>query len=143
MRATKRTSLRPLGPVDRIDVCHPVGLGRDRGCGAWRLGHLLVGVLGARNAYHFGGPPTDYTTRVWPATAADALAELDVEYARWQAGVAGLDAARLADPIGPAEGPWADRSYADLVLHINRELIHHGAEIGLLRDLWAAQAAPR
>jgi hypothetical protein len=26
---------------------------------------------------------------------------------------------------------------ADLVLHINRELIHHGAEISLLRDLYA------
>jgi hypothetical protein len=26
---------------------------------------------------------------------------------------------------------------ATLVLHINRELIHHGAEIALLRDLWA------
>src|SRR5688500_9101295 len=24
---------------------------------AWRLGHLLVGVLGARNATYFGGPP--------------------------------------------------------------------------------------
>ncbi len=103
---------------------------------AWRLGHILVGVLGARNASHFGGPPTDYTTRAWPATAADALAALDVEYERWRAGVAGLDEARLADPIGPAEGPWADRSYADLVLHINRELIHHGAEIALLRDLY-------
>ncbi len=26
---------------------------------------------------------------------------------------------------------------AGLVLHINREAIHHGAEIALLRDLWA------
>lgn len=26
---------------------------------------------------------------------------------------------------------------APLVLHINREVIHHGAEVALLRDLWA------
>ncbi|MBB2986007.1 hypothetical protein FHW15_001151 [Terracoccus luteus] len=26
---------------------------------------------------------------------------------------------------------------ADLVAHINRELIHHGAELALLRDLYA------
>jgi hypothetical protein len=26
---------------------------------------------------------------------------------------------------------------AELVLHINREAIHHGAEIALLRDLYA------
>ena len=25
----------------------------------------------------------------------------------------------------------------DLILHINREVIHHGAEIALLRDLYA------
>src|SRR5439155_21377212 len=27
---------------------------------AWRLGHLVVGVFGQRNAAHFGGPPCDY-----------------------------------------------------------------------------------
>ena len=43
----------------------------------------------------------------------------------------------LAEPCGPAEGPWAERPRAELVLHINRELIHHGAEIALLRDLYA------
>ena len=26
---------------------------------------------------------------------------------------------------------------AALVLHIHREVIHHGAEIALMRDLWA------
>jgi hypothetical protein len=104
---------------------------------AWRIGHLLVGVFGERNASHFGGPPVDYATKVWPPTAAEALAELDVEYARWRAGVAGLDAEALARPVGPAEGPFADHPYAELVLHINREVIHHGAEIALLRDLYA------
>ena len=27
-------------------------------------------------------------------------------------------------------------SMAELVLHINREMLHHGAEIALLRDLY-------
>ncbi len=30
---------------------------------------------------------------------------------------------------------------AELVLHINREAIHHGAEILLLRDLYRAKTA--
>ncbi|SDD81221.1 hypothetical protein SAMN05216505_11258 [Streptomyces prasinopilosus] len=32
-----------------------------------------------------------------------------------------------------------------IVLHVNRELIHHGAEISLLRDLyrWQDGAVPR
>jgi len=30
---------------------------------------------------------------------------------------------------------------ASLVLHINREALHHGAEIALIRDLFRAQPA--
>ena len=42
----------------------------------------------------------------------------------------------LAREVGPAEGPWATSSMAELILHINRETLHHGAEIALLRDLY-------
>ena len=35
----------------------------------------------------------------------------------------------LAAPCGPAEGPFAEYSMAALVLHIHREVIHHGAEV--------------
>ena len=45
----------------------------------------------------------------------------------------------LARPCGPAEGPWADASMAALVLHINREAIHHMAEVAVLRDLYLWQ----
>src|SRR5688572_31905904 len=44
-------------------------------------------------------------------------------------GVRGLAPSEMARAIGPAEGPWADRPMAELVLHINREMLHHGAEI--------------
>jgi hypothetical protein len=105
---------------------------------AWRLGHLLVGVFGTRVAAHFGGPPVEYRTYRWPATAAGALASLDEAYDRWTTGVRGLGPDRLAAAVGPAEGPYQDRPYATLILHIHREVIHHGAEIALLRDLYAA-----
>jgi hypothetical protein len=120
-----------------LDFAHPEPVPAPITTIAWRLGHLLVGVYGARNASHFGHPPTDYQTRVWPTTAAAALAELDTEHDRWVAGVRGLDAAALARPCGPAEGPYAELPMAALVLHIHREVIHHGAEIALLRDLYA------
>ena len=111
---------------------------------AWRLGHITVGVLGMRTAAHFGGPPFDYATHRYPGHAAPALAELDAAYAGWIAGVRGLGADDLARPCGPAEGPWAESSMAELVLHINREMLHHGAEIALLRDLylWGSRAQP-
>ena len=103
---------------------------------AWRLGHLIVGVFGARAASHFGGPPMDYSTFDYAGSADAALGQLDEAYEAWIAGVRGLDAGALARPVGPAEGPWAEHSMAELVLHINREGLHHGAEIALLRDLY-------
>ena len=92
-----------------------------------------------RNHSHFGGPPADYQS--WPyATDADtALSQLDDAYGRWNTGVRALSDADLARPCGPAEGPYADYALSELILHINREVIHHGAEIACLRDLYIHQ----
>ena len=109
---------------------------------AWRIGHLVVGVLGARAASHFGGPPFDYATHEYPGDAATAMAQLDATHAAWTAGVRELSADDLRRAAGPAEGPWADHPMAALVPHINREGLHHGAEIALLRDLYRWRDAP-
>jgi hypothetical protein len=109
---------------------------------AWRLAHIRIGIFAMRNASHFGRDPIDYTTAVYAGDATTALAELDEEHARWAEGVAGLDAEALAQPVGPAEGPFAEHPWSELVLHINREVIHHGAEILLLRDLFRHRARP-
>ncbi|KXK63961.1 hypothetical protein AWW66_00510 [Micromonospora rosaria] len=103
---------------------------------AWRLGHVIVGVLAVRNAAHFGRAPTDYESFEYAPTAATALAQLDAEYATWLAGVESLGDAGLTRACGPAEGPYAEYPLATLVLHIHRELIHHLAEVCLLRDLY-------
>ncbi|GAA0551649.1 DinB family protein [Actinomadura livida] len=103
---------------------------------AWRLAHVIVGVLAIRNASHFGRAPTDYQAFEYAETADEALAQLDAEYATWLAGVESLGEAGLARPCGEAEGPYAADPMARLVLHINRELIHHLSEVCLLRDLY-------
>src|SRR5215472_5938108 len=103
---------------------------------AWRLAHIIMGCFRPRNAAHFGGPPVDYPTFAYAGTAAQALGQLDDSHAAWVKGVRGLGADGLARPCGPAEGPFADYSMAALVLHVHREVIHHGAEISLLRDLY-------
>jgi hypothetical protein len=103
---------------------------------AWRLAHIIMGCFGVRNAAHFGGPPVGYQTFAYAGTAAQALGQLDDAHAAWIKGVRGLGADGLARPCGPAEGPFAEYSMAALVLHIHREVIHHGAEICLLRDLY-------
>jgi hypothetical protein len=109
---------------------------------AWRLGHVVVGVFAMRNASHFGGPPIDYMNHEWAGDAATALAQLDDAYGRWIAGVESLGEEGLHGPVGPAEGPFAEAPYSALVLHINREAIHHLAEVLLLRDLYRHRSLP-
>ena len=91
-------------------------------------------------------PPTVVGWRPWAAseesfgyagTAGEALRQLDEAYAVWSAGVRSLTPEALAAAVGPAEGAWAQAPMLTLVLHINRETIHHLAEAALLRDLWA------
>ena len=76
-----------------------------------------------------GGPPADYQSWNYATDAKTALQQLDDAYAKWIAGVRGLSEDDLERPCGPAEGPYADYPFIALVLHINREAIHHGAEI--------------
>lgn len=120
-----------------VEFAHPAPTPTPVTTIAWRLSHLQVGVLGARVGNHFGGQPVDYLSYNYPGTAAEALTNLDGVYQQWIDGVRAADETALARPIGPAEGPWAEHSLAALVFHINREMIHHSAEIALLRDLFA------
>ena len=138
-RADARTPMAAGGGALVADFAFPAPEPPPVTTIAWRLAHVIVGVFGARNASHFGGPPIEYQTFVWSGAAAGALRQLDEVYAGWCAGVATLDDEALARPVGPAEGPYAELPYASLVLHIHREAIHHLAEVALLRDLFRAQ----
>jgi hypothetical protein len=120
-----------------IDWVHPQPTPAPFTTIAWRLGHVIVGVLGMRNAAHFGRAPVDYASFVYAGTAAEALGQLDREVGLWLDGVRALGETGLGRPCGPAEGPFADAPLAALVLHIHRELIHHLAEVSLLRDLYS------
>lgn len=136
-RGTSTAPVAAGGGAFTIDFAFPEPVPAPVTTIAWRLGHILVGVLGARTAAHFEGPPVDYESYDYPGTAAQALERLDAAYAAWTGGVRGLGQLRLEEACGPAEGHYAQEPLATLVLHINREMLHHGAEIALLRDLYA------
>lgn len=121
---------------------------------AWRIVHIGRDVLGTRARAFFGDPslpegalPTEdlamYDARWWPeplpATADEALAFLDKTYTMWCDGIRTLDDEALLRPLGPRGDHHADQSWGALVLHINREVMAHGAEVSLLRDLYRAQ----
>jgi hypothetical protein len=104
---------------------------------AWRMGHLAL-ALGERDSRHFGDGSVSYTNAEWSLTAAGGLALLDHWYAAWAGHLRELTADDLGRSCGPSEGPYADAPFGALLLHIAREVIHHGAEICLLRDLHRA-----
>jgi hypothetical protein len=138
-------SVRPRGsstaPVQvgagdfTIDYASPVPVPAAFTTIAWRLGHVIVGVLAARNAAHFGAPAASYETWEYASSAATALDQLEAQLDTWLAGVHSLGDAGLRVPVGPKE-PYPEATMADLVLHIHRELIHHMSEVCLLRDLY-------
>lgn len=123
-------------PDGSIDFAYPTPEPAPFTTIAWRLAHVIVGVFAMRNHSYFDGPPADYQNWPYATDAATALRQLDDTYATWIAGVRSLSADDLNRPCGPAEGPYAEHALLELVLHINREVIHHGAEIALLRDLY-------
>jgi hypothetical protein len=126
------------GGAATIDFAYPEPRPAPLTTIAWQLAHVIVGCLGARTASHFGGPSVDYDTFPYAATADAALVQLDEAYRGWLAGVRGWQAdGSMGVLVGPAEGSWADYPRGALVLHINREVIHHGAHVAVLRDLWA------
>lgn len=116
---------------------------------AWRMMHLAAPSFGSRVAAFFGpdaGADADmfdprYEPSHLPGSADGGIAFLEEAYRAWCAGVSALDDAALKKPLGPTGGPYANDSMAELVLHVSRELMHHGGEIGVLRDLYRATGA--
>ena len=102
---------------------------------AWRLGHL-IDVFGSPSTPHFGQradvAPTDYA-----GTAEQALRQLDEGHDAWIRDVRGLGQAGMVRRRGDISPPdFADAPMARLVLYAHVEVIHHDAEICLLRDLY-------
>jgi len=101
---------------------------------AWRLAHLIV-CYASTNGKQFGRPPASPSSFCYAGTAQEALQQLDNEYEIWVNGVRGLGTAGLAQPQGEPPA-FAHAPLARKMLYANVEVIHHGAEICLLRDLY-------
>jgi len=103
---------------------------------AWRLAHL-IDAFGPPAAPHFGDTPASHPAVRYPGTAESALRQLDDGHDAWVSDVRSLGTAGLARPQGPISPPeYANAPMAKLILYTHLEVIHHGAEICLLRDLY-------
>ena len=116
---------------------------------AWRLCHIGVGCLANRTSRLFPDvAPEVLDQRMWegpvpfPLSAGGALEFLDRWWEAWRVGLVAGGEDGLWEPIGEREWdiPSMQLGHADpvigLVLHVHREVMHHGAEVCLLRDLY-------
>lgn len=109
---------------------------------AWRCWHIAVDCLDSYSARLFGRRGTGLDGTAWVADWATASTLLADSWSVFRTGVGTWTDADLLVTLGDAWGPFANHSRLDLVLHALREVVHHTAEIALLRDLYRAATAP-
>jgi hypothetical protein len=74
-------------------------------------------------------------------SAAEAMAAFEAACGAWREALTNADDAAL-DQVGRSTYPYGsdpEDSFIDIVWWMNQELLHHGAEIALLRDLYRAR----
>ncbi|WP_421119712.1 DinB family protein [Aquihabitans daechungensis] len=107
---------------------------------AWRLDHLTEMVT--LRADHTNGTHTLTRDEHRPTgDASEAIAAFHRGTGAWRDAIVSADDEAL-DQIGRCtypDGRDGDEPFIDVVWWVNQELLHHGAEIALLRDLYRAQ----
>jgi hypothetical protein len=104
---------------------------------AWRIAHIVDILQAERTATWFGHQPEpeDGVPTV-PGSADAARSALEKAYGVWRRRLASLSQEDLDRPMGEIAGPYAADAGTAFALHILDELIHHGAEVGTLRDFY-------
>lgn len=110
---------------------------------AWRLDHITETLLG--RASHLGGDRTfDRATYESRPDAAGAVARFREATAGWRQALLNVDESDY-DRTGLSSYPYgsdSDETFTTIVWWENQEILHHGAEIGLLRDLYTLRRFP-
>jgi hypothetical protein len=107
---------------------------------AWRSAHLASGIA-LRADYTTGTRAMTWDDYQMPATAADGIRALGDATDTWLAMMLEASDADL-DQVGRSAFPWGldpELPLLDICWWVNQELLHHGGEIALLRDLYAQQ----
>jgi hypothetical protein len=106
---------------------------------AWRLSHLSE-MLFLRAEHTAGGHTLTRDDYPISGDAAGAVAAFDAGATAWRKALLSVDDAAL-DTVGYCTNPHGsdpEEPFLDIVWWVNQEVLHHGAEIALLRDLYRA-----
>ncbi|MCA1222294.1 DinB family protein [Streptomyces sp. 8L] len=104
---------------------------------AWRLSHLAE-MLALRADHTAGTHTRDRTAYRTAGGAASGVAAFEAGADAWRAALLGADDTAL-DTVGYSTYPHGsdpEDVFLTTVAWVNQELLHHGAEIALLRDLY-------
>jgi hypothetical protein len=107
---------------------------------AWRIGHLGGMALGGFATARFDANLTE-NAKEFPGTADGVKTFLEANYQAWRDALGGLDEAGWNAALGPSWGEYADDNTFDLALHVLDEVVHHSAEVGVMRDLYSQRAS--
>ncbi|MFC4555907.1 DinB family protein [Georgenia faecalis] len=107
---------------------------------AWLVAHLTE-VFFERWEWTFGARRRRCDELEYSGDVRAAVGQLAHWVGAWSEGVAGLDEADVMT-VGLSQATPVDAAspFGHLVLHLNRELIHHGSEICTLTDLYRSGA---
>jgi hypothetical protein len=87
-----------------------------------------VGVFGLRASHHFSDGSLTHENAERPLTAKEGVAYFKEQDLQWRSHIERLNEEGLARPVGEPEA-YLDAPMASLVLHVNREALHHLAEV--------------
>lgn len=107
---------------------------------AWRLSHLSE-MLHLRADHTAGGHSLTRDDQPVSGDAAGAVAAFASGATAWRTALLGVDDTAL-NTVGLCTYPHgsdAEEPFVDIVWWVNQEVLHHGAEIALLRDLYRAR----
>jgi DinB superfamily len=108
---------------------------------AWRMCHIGDFLRHERNWRWLRREPEQLDRDIrHPATAVGGIRYVEESWSSWQRLISSLTPAEMWEPLGSIAGPYGDDERIGFVIHIMDELIHHAAEIGVMRDLYTAMA---
>jgi hypothetical protein len=108
---------------------------------AWRLSHLSE-MLALRADYTTGSRSLTKDTYVISGDSTSAITAFAEAVGAWRGTLLQCDDAAL-DTVGYSTFPYGsdvEEIFLDIVWWVNQEILHHGGEIALLRDLYRYRA---
>lgn len=98
---------------------------------AWRMWHIAIDCLDDYTRRFNGDDST--ATAVWTLDSREAISILHAKWNAYRELIAGRE---WWQELGDDWESWSQSCVADMAMHASNEIVHHAAEIALLRDLY-------